>query len=329
MTTRREFMTLLGGAAAWPLAAQAQAQAAMPVIGFLNTGTRSDTDKALPGFRQGLRESGFIEGQNLAIEYRWADNQTDRLPALAAELVQRPVAVIAASPNPLAVMAAKGATSTIPIVFMCGPDPVRAGLVASLNRPGANVTGVTLLSADLTAKRLSLLRNLSPQITAVAMLLRRGPNGSADFQLREAEAAGRTAGLHIVAAWAGSERDFDAVFASAVREGARALLVSANVFFVNNRYQLVALAAKHGLPAIYQSREYITAGGLMSYGPSLTDSYRQAGVYTGRVLKGQKPAELPVLLPTKFDLVINLQTARALELTISPVILATADEVIE
>ncbi len=327
---RRQFITLLGGAAAtWPLAARAQ-QPAMPVIGFLAVGGRSDIDLASPGFRQGLREAGFIEGQNVAIEYRWAENQIDRLPALAADLVERRVAVIAASPNANAVTAAKAATATIPIVFFTGPDPVRSGLVASLNRPGGNLTGVTALSADLTAKRFGLLHDLAPSATTVAMLLRvPQPGTNANTQLEETQLAGRSVGVRIVGVWVGSVGEFDAAFETANREGAGALLVSTNIFFINNRDRLVALAAAHKLLAIYQDRIFVDAGGLMSYGASLTDAYRQLGVYTGRVLMGEKPADLPVLLPTKFEFVINLKVAKALGITVPPGLLASADEVIE
>jgi len=332
MIRRREFITLLSGAAAWPLAARAQ-QPAMPVVGFLNVGTRSDTDLALPGFRQGLREAGFVEGRNVAVEYRWGDNQMNRLPALAAELVQRRVAVIVAAPNAFGIAPAKAATSSIPIVFLSGPDPVRTGLVASLNRPGGNATGVTLLSPEVTTKRLGLLHDLVPQVQTVATLLRAlgdtGDVGSQAFNQSEAETAGRSIGLRVVAVWAGNDNEFEAAFASAVREGAGALLVSTSVFFINNRYRLVSLAAKHNLPTIYQDRVFAAAGGLASYGPSLSDAYRQVGVYAGRILKGEKPADLPVTLPTKFEFVINLQIARTLGLTVPPGLLALATEVIE
>jgi len=328
---RREFIAGLG-AAAWPIAARGQ-QRAPTVIGFLNTGMRSDDVVTLPAFRQGLREAGFIEGQNVAIEYRWAENQLDRLPALAAELVERRVAVIVAAPGPSSIAPARAATATIPIVFMSAPDPVRDGLVASLNRPGGNLTGVTLLSADLTAKRFGLLHQLAPQVTAVALLLDGGRGGlplpDQDFILKEAEAAGRTAGVRIISVTAGSEGEFDLTFATAVREGARAVLVSASGFFFNQRNRLVALAARHGLPTTYQQREYVDAGGLMSYGPSFTDGWRQVGVYTGRVLKGEKPADLPVMLPTRFEFVLNLKTAKALNIEIPPGVLAIADAVIE
>jgi putative ABC transport system substrate-binding protein len=322
---RRELITLIGSADMWPDAARAQA---MPVIGFLAVGMRSDID--LASFRQGLREAGFIEGQTVAIEYRWAENQIDRLPALAAELSEHRVTVIAASPNAFAVTAAKAATATIPIVFFTGPDPVGAGLVASLNRPGGNLTGVTALSADLTPKRLGLLHDLAPSAAAVAMLLRTSqPGRNANTQLEVAQSAGRSVGVRIVGVWAGGVGEFDAAFETALREGAGTLLVSTNIFFINNRDRLVALAATYKLPAIYQDRTFVDAGGLMSYGPNPTDAYRQFGVYTGRVLKGEKPADLPVLLPTKFEFVINLKTAKTLGLTVPPGLLAIADEIIE
>ena len=323
---RRQFITLLGSAAAaWPLAAHAQ-QRTMPVIGFLDAGTRSDGEKILPGLLQGLREAGFIEGQNVAIEYRWAENQDNRLPTLAAELVQRRVAVIVAVPNPPSIRAAKAAADTIPIVFLSAPDPVRAGLVGSLNRPGGNLTGVTVLSADLTPKRLGLLHDLAPQVAGVAVL---SYANAGDPQLKAAESSGRNVGLQIIGVKPESVGDFDAAFATAVRARAGALLVTTHIFFINNRDRLVALAAKYKLPAIYEERAFAAAGGLMSYGPSWSNAMREVGVYTGRILKGEKPADLPVMLPTKFEFVINLQTAKALGLTIPPGILAIADEVIE
>jgi putative ABC transport system substrate-binding protein len=324
---RREFITLLGGAAAWPLAARAQ-QPAMPVIGFLDSGMLSGNGWALPGFRKGLRELGFIDGQNMAIEYRAAENQDDRLPALAAELVQRRVAVIVAAPGLPSIAAAKAATATIPIVFMSAGDPVRTGIVASLNRPGGNLTGLTLLSAELSAKRFGMLHVMVPQVATVAMLL--GTTGpSQDFNLIEAEAAGRAVGARIIGVRAASEGEFDAAFANAIREGAGALLVAPSVFFVNHADRLVELAARHRLPAIYHERDFAAAGGLMSYGPNRTDVMRQVGVYTGRVLKGEKPADLPVMLPTKFEFVLNLKTAKALGIDVPPALLALADEVIE
>jgi len=327
---RRELIKLLSGvAAAWPL--MARAQQAVPLIGFLNVGARVDSELALPGFRQGLREAGFIEGQNVAIEYRWAENRPDRVPALAAELVQRRVAVIVACPNFNAIAPAKAATSTIPIVFLSGPDPVRQGLVASLNRPGGNATGVTLLSADVTPKRLGLLHDVAPQARTIATLLsgKPGRQSAQIFNLNDAVAAGSNVGIRVVGVWADGENEFDAAFASAVGDGAGALLVSTSIFLINNRYRLVTLASKHNLPAIYQDRAFPSAGGLMSYGPRMSDSYRQVGIYTGRVLKGEKPADLPVVLPTKFEFIINLQTARAMGITMPDGILAIADEVIE
>jgi putative ABC transport system substrate-binding protein len=327
---RREFITLLGGAAVWPVAARAQ-QAAMPVIGFLHVAPRSDEGAILPGFRQGLREVGFVEGQNVLIEYRWAENQNSRLPALAAELVQRGVQVIVTGPNLTNLAAAKAATTVIPIVFMSGPDPVRAGLIASLNRPGGNLTGITELSAELTAKRLGLLHDLAPQAATVAMLLdgRPGITGNQNFNFNEAESAGRKVGLRLIDVRVGAEADFNSALARAVHEGAGALLVSSSVFLVSHRDEIVAAAAKNGLPAIYQQREYAVAGGVMSYGADQTDAYRQVGIYTGRILKGAKAGDLPVLQPTKFELIINLKTAKALGLAISNQIQLLADEVIE
>jgi putative tryptophan/tyrosine transport system substrate-binding protein len=323
---RREFIAGLGSAAVMPLAARAQ-RASMPVIGFLDVGTLSGNGWALPGFREGLRELGFIDGQNVAIEYREAENQEDRLPALASELIQRRVAVIVAVPGPASIEAAKAATATIPIVFMSAPDPVRTGLVASLSRPGANLTGLTLLSSDLAAKRFGILHDMVPHVATIAALS--GPGTAQGVYLMEAEAAGRAAGVRIVGVKAASEGEFEAAFATAEHEGAGALLIAPSVFFVNYTDQLVEVAARHRLPAIYHERDFATAGGLMSYGPNRTDVMRQVGVYTGRVLKGEKPADLPVQLPTKYELVINLKTAKTLGLTIPETLLATADEVIQ
>jgi putative tryptophan/tyrosine transport system substrate-binding protein len=324
---RRDFITVLGGAAAWPLAARAQ-RVNVPVIGFLDAGTLGGNGWALPGFREGLRELGFIEGQNVAIEYRAGENQDDRLPALAAELVQRRVAVIVAAPGFTSIAAAKAATATIPIVFMSASDPVRTGLVASLNRPGGNLTGLTLLSSDLSAKRFGMLHAMVPQVATVAMLLAR--NGPVqDFSLAEAEAAGRAVGVRIFGVTADSEGEFDTAFATAIREGAGALMIQPSVFFVNHTDRLVELTARHRLPAIYHEHDFTVAGGLMSYGPNRTDVMRQVGVYAGRVLKGEKPDDLPVMQPTKFDLVVNLKTANALGLTVPPSLLAIADDVIE
>jgi putative ABC transport system substrate-binding protein len=326
MIHRRDFVTLLGGAAAWPVVARAQ-RVNLPVIGFLDLGTLSGNGWALPGFRQGLRELGFIEGQNVAIEYRAAENQNDRLPALAAELVQRRVAVIVAVPGLTSIAVAKAATETIPIVFMSASDPVRTGLVASLNRPGGNLTGLTLLSSDLSAKRFGMLHGVVQQVATVAMLSVTG--GDQDFNLMEAEAAGRAVGVRIIGVPAAREGELDAAFATAIREGARALLIAPSVFFVNHTDRLVELAARHRLPAIYHERDFAVAGGLMSYGPNRTDVMRQVGVYAGRVLKGEKPADLPVMLPTKFEFVLNLKTAKALGLEVPDTLLALADEVIE
>jgi putative tryptophan/tyrosine transport system substrate-binding protein len=330
MMRRRVFIAGLGGAAAWPLAARAQ-QRALPIIGFLNENRRSDGNWILPGFRQGLREFGFIEGQNVAVEYRWAEYDSDRLSGLATELVRDQVSVIVAAASDLAIGGAKAATEIIPIVFLSGPDPVRIGLVASLNRPGGNLTGVTLLSADLAPKRLGLLHDLVPQATVIALLLdgRFETQTSPDFQLRELESAGRNVGLRIIGVRVRSNDDFDAAFATAIGLGADALLVSSGSFFISHRDHLVALAANHRLPAIYQTREYAAAGGLMSYGPSLSDAFRQVGAYTGRILKGEKAADLPVIQPTKLELVINLKTAKTLGLEIPANLLALADEVIE
>jgi putative tryptophan/tyrosine transport system substrate-binding protein len=321
---RRDFIAGLASAATWSPGVRAQ-PSPMPVIGFLNSGMRSDADVALSGFRQGLHEAGFIEGQNVAIEQRWAENEIDRLPALAEELAQRRVTVIAASPNPQSVAAAKAATATIPIIFLSGGDPVLAKLVASLNRPGGNATGVTLLSPDLTGKRLGLLHQLAPQATAIAVLLDKR-NGIYPQSINEAGSAGRSIGARIIPVWAESDGDFDPAFASAVRDGAHALLVDPSI---NHRARLVSLAARYRLPAIYQMREYADAGGLMSYGPSSPEAYRQVGVYTGRVLKGEKPADLPVMLPTRFELVINLQAAKSQGIDVPPTLLALADAVIE
>jgi putative ABC transport system substrate-binding protein len=322
---RREFMTLLGGVAAWPLAARAQ-QPAMPVIGFLRSTATTGSEHLVGAFRQGLNEVGFVEGQNVAVEYRFADDQNDRLPVLAEELVRRQVAVIVA--NGLAVTAAKAATATTPIVFTTGFDPVRTGFVASLSRPGGNVTGVVHTVVDLATKQLGLLHELAPKNAVIAVL---GDSNQPELELeiREMEAAGRAIGRQILIVKAASERDFNAAFAKIVQTGAGALLVRGSALFLTRRRQLVALAARHALLACYTSRDYVELGGLMSYGPSLTDAYRRAGIYIGRILKGAKPADLPVEMATKFDLAINLATAKAIDLDIPPTLLARADEVIE
>ena len=328
MKTRRDVMSLLaGGAAAWPLAARAQ-QPAMPVIGFLNPTSPDPNVDLLRAFRQGLKETGYVEGENVAIEYRWAENQIDRMPALAAELVRKQVAVIATTGATVAASAAKAVTTTIPIVFLTGADPVESGLVASLARPGGNLTGINLLTIDLTAKRLELLRDLVPAATRVAVLA--NPAGPApEAMLRDVETAARAMGLQVQVLNAGTSPEIDAAFASFVRERPDALFVGPDPFFVSRRVQLVHLASRHAVPAAYTQRDYAVAGGLMSYGSNLMDAFRQVGVYTGRILKGAKPADLPVLQPSKFELVINHQTARMLGLTVPDKLLATADAVIE
>jgi ABC-type uncharacterized transport system substrate-binding protein len=323
---RREFITLLGGAAvAWPLAARAQ-QPAMPVIGFLHPS--SPDASRLRAFRQGLKEVGFIEGENVAIEYRWADDQVDRLPALATELVQRRVAVIATGSAP-SIFAAKAATMTIPIVFVAGEDPVRLGLVASLARPGGNLTGINFLANELAAKRLELLRELVPGAARMAVLVNPANATTTKSTLSSVEAAARGMGLQIQVLNASTIREIDAAFATLARERPDALFVGTDAFLVDRRVQLAQLAARHALPATYWDRQYAEVGGLMSYGASLGDAYRQIGIYTGRILKGAKPADLPVVQSTKFELVINASTARMLGLTVPDKLLATADEVIE
>jgi putative ABC transport system substrate-binding protein len=327
VTTRREFITFLGGAATWPLAARAQ-QAAMPMIGFLQSGSPGGTAHMVAAFQTGLREAGFIEGQNVGIIYRFADGQYDRLPVLAAELLQSQVAVLAATGGDPAVLAAKAATSTIPIVFTTGGDPVALGHVASLNRPGGNVTGVAIFTSNLGAKRLGLLRQLLPKVDAVGVLA--NPTYSdAAAQLKDVEAAAASLNVRLIVTNASADRDFAPAFTLLLQERAGALLVAADPFFNTRRDQIVALAARHAIPAIYEWREYAIAGGLMSYGTSLTDSYRQAGIYVGRMLKGEKPAELPVMQTTKFEFVINLKTAKALGLDVPLGLTAGADEVIE
>jgi ABC-type uncharacterized transport system substrate-binding protein len=323
---RREFITLLGGAAAWPLGARAQ-QPAMPVIGLLDSQSRTFTDVVLPAFRQGLKDTGYVEGENVGIEYRWADNQIDRLPELAAELVRRRVAVIVAG-GPPAARAAKAATTTTPIVFGVGDDPVKIGLVASLARPGGNLTGINFLAAELAAKRLELLRQMVPAAAHVAILV--DPNFTlTEFFVRDAETAARAMGLQIVVHNAKTSVEINAAFANFARDRPDALLVGTGPFLTSRRVQLALLAGRYGVPAIYATRLYTEVGGLMNYGASLTDAYRQLGLYAGRILKGAKPADLPVVQSTKFELVINAETARMLGLTVPPSVLAIADEVIE
>jgi putative ABC transport system substrate-binding protein len=325
---RRQFITLLGGAAAaWPLAARAQ-QPAMPVIGFLNAASSDGSADRLRAFRQGLKEAGFAEGENVAIEYRWAENQIDRLPTLAADLVRRHVAVISAI-SIRAAFAAKAATVTLPIVFAATEDPVKLGLVASLARPEGNLTGINFFASELAAKRLELLLELVPGATRVAVLVEPGNSESTATTLRDVEAAARGTRLQIRAFNTSSSSEIDAAFASFVRERPDALLVANAPFFTDRRVQLALLAVLNRLPAIYPWRDFVEAGGLVSYGASLRDTYRQVGVYTGRILKGVKPADLPVLQSTKFELVINHQTARILGLTVPDKLIALADEVIE
>jgi putative tryptophan/tyrosine transport system substrate-binding protein len=324
---RREFISLLGGAAAWPLAARAQ-QTVMPAIGFLNAQSPYGLTEQLRGFRLGLKETGYVEGENVAIEYRWAENQIDRLPALAADLVRRQVAVIAATGGPTSALAAKATTTTIPIVFLAADDPVRLGLVASLARPGGNLTGVNIFNAELGTKRLELLRELVPTATRVAVLM--DPSGSSsEAALRDVEAAARAMGLQIQALNASSSREINVAFAAFMRERPDALFVGAGPFLTSRRVQLALLAARHAIPAAHAERDYPEAGGLMSYGSNIVDAYRQVGVFTGRILKGAKPTDLPVVQATKFSLVINAETARLLNLTVPPMLLARADEVIE
>jgi putative ABC transport system substrate-binding protein len=323
---RRDFITLLGGAAAaWPLPARAQ-QPAMPVIGFLRSTSLAASTPMIAGFRQGLTAAGFNEGQNVAIEYRYADNQLDRLPGLVAELIRLPVAVIVA--NIIAALAAKAATTTVPIVFATGSDPVVDGLVPSLNRPGGNVTGVSFVAGLLGAKRLEMLRQLVPTAATIAMLV--GIDTlEARVERRDVELAAQALGQQLIVAPVTSGGELDGAFTSIVERGAKALLVGSGPLLTSNRERVVALAARYAIPAIYPLREFVEAGGLMSYGASIVEAYRQTGIYAGRVLKGEKPADLPVMQSTKFELVINLKTARALGLTVPPSLLATADEVIE
>ena len=325
---RRSFITLLGGAATWPLAARAQ-QPALPVIGFLHPSSPEPSADRPRAFRQGLKEAGFVEGENVAIEYRWADNQTDRLPALAAELVQRRVAVIAALGGNNSALAAKAATTTVPIVFDVGEDPVRLGLVTSLARPGGNLTGINFLTVELAAKRLEILHELVPGAIRIAVLVDPVNAVTTESTLRDVEAAARAMRLQIQVLNASTSREIEATFASFVGERPDALFVGISPFFIIRRVQLAQLAARYGVPAIYQDRLHAEVGGLISYGASLTDTYRQVGIYIGRLLKGAKPADLPVVQSSKFELVINHPTARMLGLDVPATLLARADEVIE
>jgi putative ABC transport system substrate-binding protein len=325
---RRRFITLAGAAIAWPFPARAQ-QPAMPIIGFLNPTSPDANAERLRAFRQGLKDTGYVERENVAIEYRWAENQVDRLPELAAELVRRQVAVIVTTGGPVAVLAAKAATATIPIVFIVAEDPVRFGLVASLARPGGNATGINIFTVELVAKRLELLRELVPGAARIAVLVNPTNAAIAETTVRDAKAFGRALGLQIQLFNVSTIREVDAVFSTFAHERPDALFVAGDPFLNSRRVQLAQLAAFHRLPATHALRDYAEAGGLMSYGPSIADAYRQVGVYTGRILKGAKPADLPVVQSNKFELVISASTARMLGLTVPPTLLATADEVIE
>jgi putative ABC transport system substrate-binding protein len=324
---RRDFIGLVGGAAVgWPRIARTQAQAG-PVIGFLNSTSPGAFTRFVAAFQQGLNETGFIEGRNVAIEYRWAEGQYDRLPALVADLIRRQVGVIAATGGIVSALAAKAATSTIPILFVSGFDPVEIGLVASINRPGGNATGVNVYTTELMKKRLALLRELVPGLTTIALLV--NPDTSvAKYETEDLKKATSEAGLQLLVLEARSESELEGAFASARRSGS-ALLVSADPFFTSRNVQIVVLAARHTVHVSYPWREYVDAGGLMSYGPSITWAYRQIGSYAGRILKGEKPSELPVQMPTTFDLVLNLNTSKAFGLQVSPQFLALTDLVVE
>jgi putative ABC transport system substrate-binding protein len=323
---RREFITLLGGVAAgWSFAVRAQ-QPAMPVIGFLRSTPAGAFAHLVVAFRQGLSEAGYVEGKNLTIEQRWADNQIDRLPALVDELVRRPVNVIVA--NVLAALAAKNATTTVPILFVTGSDPVKDGLVASLNRPGGNVTGVSFISGALGAKRLEILRQLTPNATTLAMLVQLDADESV-LEQRQVQAAARATGQQLIVFDVNSAADIESALATMAARGVGALYVGTGPFTTSHRELLTALAARNAIPAMYSLREFVAVGGLMSYGASITDAYRQAGIYAARILKGERPADLPVIQAAKFDFVLNLKTAKALALEVPPSLIALADEVID
>jgi putative ABC transport system substrate-binding protein len=324
---RRELIALAGAAVTLPFAARAQ-RAAMPIIGFLDSGSPDGMADNLVGFRRGLSETGLVERQHFVIEFRWAQGRYDRLPELAAELVRVPVAMIAATRSSAPGRAAKAATATIPVVFQTGSDPVKDGLVASMNRPGGNVTGVTRLSTALVPKRLGVITDLLPQVKAIALLV--NPAGpQTEEQIREMNEAARGPGLRVHVVSASREQELQPAFETAAQQGAQALIVATDNLFIDRRDAVVALAASHAIPVMYPERGSVAASGLMTYAASLEDSFRQAGVYAGRVLRGTKPSDLPVLQPDKFELVINLKTAKALGLTVPPTLLATADEVIE
>jgi putative ABC transport system substrate-binding protein len=328
---RREFITLLGSAAAaWPLAALAQ-QPAMPVVGFLNAASPDLFAHVVRAFHLGLSETGYVEGRNVAIEYRWAENQYDRLPELAAELVRRRVSVITTGSSTLAALAAKAATTTLPIVFLMGSDPVQFGLVASLNRPGGNLTGITTLNLEMTPKRLQVLRELLPTTTIMAVLVNpTNAPATVETEVRQVQAAAHTLGLQMVhVLQASTERDLDSAFSTLIQRRAGGLVISADTFFSGKSVELAALASRHAVPTISPYRDFVTAGGLMSYGGSVTELYRLAGVYTGRILKGEQPADLPVQQVTKVQLAINLKTAKALGLTVPTSLIGRADEIIE
>jgi putative ABC transport system substrate-binding protein len=325
---RREFITLLGGAGSWPLAARAQ-QSAVPVIGFINARSAEDSPQLGAAFRKGLEATGYVQGQNVTVEYHWLDGRYDRIPSLIADLVSRRVAVIATPGTADAALAAKAATTTIPIVFGVGDDPVKLGLVASLARPGGNATGINLLSGEVVAKRLGLLHDLVPKAVRIAVLLNPANSSTAEATLRDIPEAARALGLQIQVLHAGTSREIEAAFATLVRDRADALFVAPDGFFTSRRVQFATLAARHAIPATYSNRTYPEVGGLMSYGSDILDYYRQAGVYTGQILKGAKPADMPVLQSTKYEFVINMQTARALGLEVPNSLQLLADEVIE
>jgi ABC-type uncharacterized transport system substrate-binding protein len=325
---RRDFVTLLGGAAAWPLAARAQ-QSAQPVIGFLNTGSADRSFDNLRAFRRGLGEVGFVEGQNALIEYRHAEGQIDRLPALAASLVRSQVSVVVATGSTASALAAKAATETIPVVFQIGTDPVEVGLVASLNRPQGNVTGVTLLNRELAPKRLQLLHELVPKATVIATLINPGNPSNSETQSRDYQLAAATLGLQLQILHASNEADFDAAFARLIELRVGALAIGGDAYFTSRSKELAALALHHAVPAIYQFRDFTAAGGLISYGGIGTELYRLVGAYTGRILKGERPADLPVIQSAKFELIVNLRTARILGITVPQTLLVAADEVFE